>query len=116
MFKSFSRKIVLGAAAAMVLATPAFAQSADWQKQVARLIASKQTYPRAAQDRGEEGTARVKVYVGASGAVERTELVATSGSAALDREALIAPTRVGALPAPTGGATTVVLPFTWKLL
>lgn len=110
------KKIMLGAAAAMVLATPVFAQSVDWQKQVAKLVAAKQTYPRVAQDKGEEGTAKVKVYVGAGGAVERTELVATSGSAALDREALIAPTRVGTLPAPAGGATTLVLPFTWKLL
>jgi protein TonB len=116
MFKSVSRKVVLGAVAAMVLSTPAFAQSADWTKQIAKIIAAKQTYPKSAQDHNEEGTARVKVYVGATGTVERTELVATSGSAALDREALIAPTRAGTLPAPAGGATAVVLPFTWKLL
>lgn len=96
--------------------TAAFAQSADWQKQVARIIASKQSYPRTAQMRGEEGTAKVKVYIGAGGAVERTELVAPSGSSTLDKEALAMPTRAGALPPPPGGATTVVVPVTWKLL
>ncbi len=114
------RKFVLGfmsaTTAAMMLATPVMAQSVDWQKQVARIIAAKQTYPRVAQDRGEQGTARVKVYVGANGAVERTELIATSGSAPLDREAMMLPTKVGMLPAPAGGATTIVLPLTWKLL
>lgn len=116
MFKSISGKVAMGAAAAMVLASPLFAQSADWQKQVARVIASKQTYPRTAQMRGEEGTAKVKVYVGADGSVQKTELVATSGSTALDKEALALPVKAGALPAPAGGATSVVLPLTWKLL
>ncbi|CAN5278714.1 hypothetical protein BH10PSE13_BH10PSE13_13700 [soil metagenome] len=116
MMKSVSKRVALGAAAVMVMATPLFAQSADWQKQVARVIASKQTYPRTAQMRGEEGTARVKVYVGADGSVQKTELVGTSGSATLDKEALALPVKAGALPAPAGGATSVVLPLTWKLL
>ncbi|MCE7797025.1 energy transducer TonB [Sphingobium sufflavum] len=115
MFKLASG-ILSATAAAMILATPVMAQSTDWSKQVARMIAAKQTYPRMAQERGEQGTARVKVYVSATGNVDRTELIATSGSAPLDREAMILPTRVGTLPAPTGGATTIVLPFTWKLL
>ncbi|MBF9153142.1 energy transducer TonB [Novosphingobium jiangmenense] len=97
-------------------AMPAMAQSAEWQKQVTRIIASKQTYPRTAQMRGEEGTARVKVYIGASGAVERTELVAPSGSATLDKEALAMPTRAGSVPPPPGGAATLIVPVTWKLL
>ena len=109
-------KIALGLAALTMTASAAVAQSADWQKQVARIIASKQTYPRAAQMRGEGGTARVKVYVAASGAIERTELVAPSGSSTLDKEALSTPTRAGSVPPPPGGATALVVPFTWKLL
>lgn len=116
MLKSVSKTIILGAAAAIALTAPAFAQSADWSKQVARVIASKQTYPRTAQMRGEEGTAKVKVFVGADGSIEKTELVASSGSQTLDREALALPAKAGSLPAPAGGATSVVLPFTWKLL
>ncbi|MBA4354950.1 MAG: energy transducer TonB [Novosphingobium sp.] len=109
-------KIALGLAALTMTASAAFAQSADWQRQVARIIASKQTYPRSAQMRGEEGTARVKIYVGSGGAIERTELVAPSGSSTLDKEALAMPTRAGSVPPPPGGATALVVPVTWKLL
>lgn len=109
-------KFVVTVTALSMTATAAFAQAADWQRQVARIIASKQTYPRAAQMRGEEGTSRVKVYVGAGGSIERTELVAPSGSSTLDKEALAMPTRAGAVPPPPGGATAIVVPVTWKLL
>lgn len=109
-------KIALGLTALSMTITAAFAQSAEWQRQVSRIIASKQTYPRSAQMRGEEGTARVKVYVGSGGAIERTELVAPSGSATLDKEALAMPTRAGNVPPPPGGATALVVPVTWKLL
>jgi len=120
--KRISSRAVGAAVAAVVLAgstmvaSPAMAQSADWMKSVARAIAAKQTYPRTAQMRGEEGTARVKVYISASGAVERTEMVSPSGSATLDREALSLPARAGTLPAPPAGATSVTVPITWKLL
>jgi len=115
MFNKFAGKVVVAVLAAAV-ATPAFAQPAAWQQAVARQIASKQTYPRAAQMRGDEGTVKVKVYVSATGAVEKTELVAPSGSSVLDREALALPTKVGTLPAPPGGAAAVVLPLTYKLM
>lgn len=115
MTKSFATKIAMGAAM-LALSSPVFAQSADWTKAVARAIAARQTYPAAAQSRGEEGTARIKIYIGADGGIEKTELVGTSGSETLDREALNLPRKVGTVPAPTGGATSVVLPFTWKLL
>ena len=101
--------------AGMLTATPALAQS-DWSRQVARIISSKQTYPATAQMRGEEGTAKVKVYVGADGSVQRTELATGSGSSLLDREALAMPTRAGRLPAPPGGATVLTVPVTWKLI
>lgn len=110
-------KIIGAAIAAFALAPlPALAQPAAWIAQVARAIAAKQTYPRTAQMRGEEGTARVKVFISASGSVERTELIAPSGSSTLDKEALALPARAGALPPPPGGATSVTVPITWKLL
>lgn len=109
-------KFALGLTALAITTSTAFAQSADWQRQVSRIIASKQTYPRSAQMRGEEGTARVKVFVGAGGSIERTELVAPSGSTVLDKEALAMPTRAGSVPPPPGGATAIVVPVTWKLL
>ncbi|MBB6124742.1 energy transducer TonB [Sphingobium subterraneum] len=116
MVRTISGKCLVAAAALVAFTTPVFAQSADWQRQVARLIASKQTYPRAAQMRGDEGTVKVKVYVSASGAIEKTEMVTPSGSSVLDREALALPAKAGTFPAPPGGATTVVLPLTWKLM
>lgn len=108
-------KIAFGTIAAMALAVPAFAQSADWTRQVAHIIATKQTYPRTAQMRGEEGTVRIKLYVGATGAIQKTELVAPSGSATLDREAMALPGKLGNLPAPPGGPTAITVPITWKL-
>ena len=114
MRKSMALSIALGLAA--LIPTTASAQSADWIKSVARAIAAKQTYPRSAQMRGEEGTAKVKISISASGAIERTELVAPSGSSTLDKEAVALPQRAGQVPPPPGGATTVTVPITWKLL
>lgn len=116
MQQHMARSIALGMIALALVPAAARAQSADWIKSVARTIAAKQTYPRSAQMRGEEGTAKVKVYISASGSVERTELVSPSGSSTLDKEALALPTRAGQVPAPPGGATTVTVPITWKLL
>lgn len=108
-------KSILGVAASLMLATPALADNADWAKQVAHALASKQTYPATAEMRGEEGTAKVKVYIGADGSVLRSELVGPSGSSALDKEAMAVPSRVGHVPAPPGGATALTVPMTWKL-
>lgn len=116
--KAIPKSLFVAALALARLATPAapaLAQSAAWSQQVTRIIASKQTYPRTAQMRGEEGTAKVKIYVGASGAVERAELVVHSGSATLDREAMALPGKLGTLPAPPGGATSLTVPIIWRL-
>jgi periplasmic protein TonB len=116
MYNKITKSFLLGFGSLLVASTPAFA-AGDWTAQVARLVASKQTYPTAAQMRGDEGTAKVRVYVGGDGAVQKTEMVTGSGSAVLDREALALPTKVGKFPAPDGGAaTTIVLPLTWKLM
>ena len=111
----FTQKLSLALAGAILFAAPALADSPEWQKQVSRIMASKQTYPSTAQMRGEEGTAKVKIYIGADGAVQKAELVASSGSAILDKEALAVPSKVGHVPAPPAGATTLTVPMTWKL-
>lgn len=116
MFKKTTAAMFSLVAGALMVAMPANAQSADWQRSVARLVAAKQTYPRAAQMRGDEGTAKVKVNVTADGSVGNVELVAPSGSSVLDREALALPAKVGKFPPPPGGAASVVLPLTWKLM
>lgn len=113
MYKTVAKSILVGAFL-LTASAPAFA--ADWSSQVARLVASKQSYPTAAQMRGDEGTAKVRVFVGGDGTVQKTEIVSGSGSALLDKEALALPSKVGKFPAPDGGAaTTIVLPLTWKL-
>jgi protein TonB len=116
--KIFMKRLAVSAITAAILAftTPALSQATEWNRQVSRIVASHQTYPRAAQMRGDEGTVRVKVYVDPTGAIQKVELVVPSGSSILDREALALPTKVGKLPAPPTGTTTIVLPLTWKLL
>jgi protein TonB len=108
-------KLAFGITGALLFASSAFAQASDWTRSVTNMFASKQTYPSTAQMRGEEGTAKVKVYIGADGAVQKAELVAGSGSAILDKEALSVPTKVGKVPAPPAGPTTLTVPMTWKL-
>ncbi|MBN9144089.1 MULTISPECIES: energy transducer TonB [unclassified Novosphingobium] len=108
-------KISFAMTGAVLLSTSAFAQSSDWSRSVTNMFASKQTYPSTAQMRGEEGTAKVKVYIGADGAVQKAELVAGSGSAILDKEALSVPAKVGKVPAPPAGPTTLTVPMTWRL-
>lgn len=110
------KALAIALALAALAPIGAHAQSADWIKSVARAIAAKQTYPRSAQMRGEEGTAKVRISISANGTIERTELVSPSGSATLDKEALALPQRAGQVPPPPGGATSVTVPITWKLL
>lgn len=109
-------KLAVVASIALMGSAPAFSQSAEWTKKVFGMVAAKQTYPRVAQMRGDEGTAKVRVSIDASGAIKNVEMVAPSGSSVLDKEALALPLRVGSVPPPPGGATAVVLPITWKLL
>lgn len=65
--------------------------------------------------RGNERAVRIKLYVGANGAIQKTELVAASGSATLDREAMARPGKLGTLPAPPAGPTAITVPITWRL-
>ncbi len=102
--------------AAACIASPAHAQSADWVQQVARTTASKQAYPKTAQARREQGSAKVKIFLVASGAAERAELIAPTGPTALGREALARSSRTGTIPPQPGGATSVTVPITCKLL
>ena len=104
------------AATLSVSATAAFAQAADWSNKVFRLVTSRQTYPCAAEMRCDEGSAKVRIYVGPTGAIEKVELVAPSGSTILDREAVALPSKIGKFPAPPVGINKIVLTLTWKLV
>lgn len=107
--------VAAGLFATLGLVAPAHADMAGWQKQVATVIAKNQTYPRSAQIKKEEGTARVEVSLDASGAVKSVKLVGPSGSDILDREAEKIIQKVGQFPAPPSGAMTLVVPIGWKL-
>lgn len=109
-------KMIAFAPALFMTVTPSFGQSGDWHRRVARIVASKQVYPRVAQMRGQQGAARVRVSIDASGAVANVELLSRTGSAVLDREAVELPRRAGPFPPPPGGATSLTLPLVWKLL
>jgi protein TonB len=109
------RKLVL-LCLAVLAAGPAAAQSAGWDHTVRGLIVSAQSYPRAAQARGEEGVAKVKLVISGGGKLVTAELVQSTGSATLDKEAIRIVQKVGSFPAPPGGSdTTVIVPLSWKL-
>ena len=101
--------------AAFISPTVANAGPANWQTEVARMIASHQSYPRSAQIRGEQGTAKVRVAFAATGQISQVELIQSSGSAILDREAQTMMNGMGRLPAPPSGVTSVVVPIVWRL-
>jgi periplasmic protein TonB len=116
MARLFNSSAVVAATlvANILLASPAFAD-AGWQKTVISQIVKAQTYPRAAQMRKEQGTAKVRVKIGASGSIDSVELAQSSGSDILDKEAQKILEKIGTFPAPSGGAATLVVPITWVL-
>jgi protein TonB len=101
-------------------AVPAHAATATvdpaWGRRVAQLISANYSYPRSAQLRGEQGKAKIKIAIAASGKVLGVELVQSTGSAILDREAVRIPMKVGAFPAPpTGNPIDLTFPITWRI-
>jgi periplasmic protein TonB len=110
-----TRSIVMVMTAALFASTAAFAApSPEWIAKVRQLIAAQQKYPRAAQIRGDEGTAKLRLDVAADGSIAGVELVQPTGSNSLDREAVAIPKKVGTFPPPPGGPTSIVVPLTWK--
>ena len=91
------------------------AHAADWTSTVTRLIAAQHSYPRSAQIRGDQGTAKVRISVDAGGKITGVELVKPTGAQILDREAVRIPQKIGTVPPPPGGPTQLVIPIAWKL-
>ncbi len=95
---------------------PARAVDPVWQRKVAQLISANYAYPRSAVLRGEQGSAKVKVAFSGAGKVLSVDLVKSTGSAILDREAVRIPRKVASYPAPpTGSNTDVIFPITWRI-
>lgn len=87
-----------------------------WGRKVAQLISANYSYPRSAQLRGEQGKARIRIAISASGKVLGVELIQSTGSAILDREAVRIPMKVGSFPAPpTGNPIELTFPITWRI-
>jgi protein TonB len=102
--------------AGLGIAGPAAAADSGWQGKVAQLIKANYSYPRSAQLRGEQGQAKIRIAFSGAGKVLSVDLVQSTGSAILDREAVRIPKKVSSYPAPPSGANTdIVFPISWRI-
>ena len=114
------RPIALLAAIAVtpLAGAPAHAATVDpaWGRKVSQLISANYSYPRSAQLRGEQGKARIKINISATGKIVSVELIQSTGSAILDREAVRIPMKVGSFPAPPAGSNgELIFPISWRI-
>jgi protein TonB len=99
---------------------PASAAPASWQSQVLGHLAHFKRYPGDARQRKRAGAAWVRFQVDRDGKLLASELITSSGTVLLDREALQVLQRAQPLPAPPAsvlrqGTVTVTLPVSFKL-
>ena len=98
----------------------ASAAPASWQSRVLSHLAHIKRYPGDARQRRRAGAAWVRFQVDRDGNLLASELVTSSGTVLLDREALQVLQRAQPLPAPPDnvlhqGTVTVTLPVSFKL-
>lgn len=96
------------------------AAPASWQSRVLSHLARFKRYPGDARQRKRAGAAWVRFQVDGDGKLLASELVTSSGTVLLDREALQVLQRAQPLPAPPDnvlhqGTVTVTLPVSFKL-
>ena len=99
---------------------PASAAPASWQSRVLGHLAHFKRYPGDARQRKRAGAAWVRFQVDRDGKLLASELVTSSGTVLLDREALQVLQRAQPLPAPPAsvlrqGSVTVTLPVSFRL-
>ena len=99
---------------------PASAAPASWQSRVLGHLAHFKRYPGDARQRKRAGAAWVRFQVDRDGKLLASELVTSSGTVLLDREALQVLERAQPLPAPPAsvlrqGTVTVTLPVSFRL-
>ena len=99
---------------------PASAAPASWQSRVLGHLAHFKRYPGDARQRNKAGAAWVRFQVDRDGKLLASELVTSSGTVLLDREALQVLERAQPLPAPPAsvlrqGTVTVTLPVSFRL-
>ncbi|MGK5053429.1 TonB family protein [Janthinobacterium sp. RB2P8] len=99
---------------------PASAAPASWQSRVLSHLAQFKRYPGDARQRKRAGAAWVRFQVDRDGKLLASELITSSGTVLLDREALQVLQRAQPLPAPPDnvlhqGTVTVTLPVSFRL-
>lgn len=89
----------------------------DWKRAVAKKVAQKQKYPRAALAREIEGRAKVRLTVMADGSISTHEVMEETGESVLDNEIPKLVKRLNPLPALPDSKTELsfVLPLAWTL-
>lgn len=82
---------------------------ASWQQRVSAHLERRKRYPSAARSRREEGVVQVRFKFDAGGNILSSQLVRSSGHAALDAEAVALMSRASPIPAPPPDAATRTL-------
>lgn len=95
------------------------AAKGNYGEVLARAFAKHKQYPRLAQMRGWQGTARVRLEIGADGSMISTAIEESSGHDILDRQALEMVRKAAPLPQPPetlrNQAFSVIVPITFRL-
>ncbi len=121
MLKKINKLLAIVAALTLTMGVASVSANADemtdWKQAVAKRVASKQKYPRAALAREIEGKARVRLVVAADGSITTHEIVEQTGEDVLDDEIPKLVKRLDPLPALPDARTELsfVLPLTWAL-
>lgn len=121
MFKKLNKIFAIAVALSFAMAGASVSASASdmnsWKRAVAKKVASKQKYPRAALAREIEGKAKVRLVVAADGSITTHEIVEETGQAVLDKEIPKLVKRLNPLPALPEDRTELsfVLPLSWSL-
>ena len=91
----------------------------NWRSLVAAMLERNKRYPPEARSRGDRGTANVRFTIDRAGRLVGASLVGSSGSAALDQEAVALVRRAQPFPPPPpevrGGTITIVVPVRFNI-
>lgn len=88
----------------------------SWQQRLSAHLERRKRYPSAARSRREEGVAQVRFSIDSAGNVLSSQLVRSSGHAALDAEAIALMKRASPVPAPPAGvARTITVPIRFNV-
>lgn len=91
----------------------------DWKARLVAQIERHKRYPAAAEARGEQGTAQIAFSVDRHGGVHGAHLVHSTGSPALDSDALAWLARAAPLPPPppevSGALIPIIVPLRYRM-